>query len=81
VKKAAERLGVSPATVYGLCAAKKIRHERHGLGAQATRARTSSTEADVAAATAGVDLTANGRPCSPSPPPQAGCFNGPEQGG
>jgi excisionase family DNA binding protein len=32
VKQAAERLGVSPSLVYGLCAAGKIRHERHGLG-------------------------------------------------
>jgi excisionase family DNA binding protein len=32
VREAAERLGVSPALVYGLCARKRIRHERHGLG-------------------------------------------------
>lgn len=32
VTKAAERLGISPALVYALCAARKIRHERHGLG-------------------------------------------------
>ena len=32
VKQAAERLGVSPSLVYALCAAGKIRHERHGLG-------------------------------------------------
>jgi excisionase family DNA binding protein len=32
VKQAAETLGLSVATVYQLCAARKIRHERHGLG-------------------------------------------------
>lgn len=32
VKKAAERLGISPSLVYGLCKAGKIRHERYGLG-------------------------------------------------
>jgi excisionase family DNA binding protein len=32
VKEAAERLGVSPALVYALCARKRIRHERHGFG-------------------------------------------------
>jgi excisionase family DNA binding protein len=37
VKQAAERLGVSPGLVYGLCAARQIRHERHGLGRGAIR--------------------------------------------
>lgn len=37
VKQAAETLGVSPALVYALCAAKKIKHERHGLGRGAIR--------------------------------------------
>jgi excisionase family DNA binding protein len=32
VKGAAKELGVSPSLIYGLCAAGKIRHERHGLG-------------------------------------------------
>lgn len=32
VKQAAERLGVSVPLIYALCAAKKLRHERHGLG-------------------------------------------------
>jgi excisionase family DNA binding protein len=31
VKQAAARLGISASLVYGLCAAGKIRHERHGL--------------------------------------------------
>jgi excisionase family DNA binding protein len=32
VREAAERLGLSTALIYALCARKKIRHERHGLG-------------------------------------------------
>jgi excisionase family DNA binding protein len=32
VREAAEHLGVSPSLVYGLCAQKRLRHERHGLG-------------------------------------------------
>lgn len=32
VKQAAERLNVSCALMYALCAARRIRHERHGLG-------------------------------------------------
>jgi excisionase family DNA binding protein len=31
VSEAAERLSVSEALVYALCASKRIRHERHGL--------------------------------------------------
>ena len=31
VKQVAAELGVSPSLVYGLCAAGRIRHERHGL--------------------------------------------------
>ena len=32
VKTAAQELGISASLVYGLCAAGRIRHERHGLG-------------------------------------------------
>jgi excisionase family DNA binding protein len=32
VKEAAEVLGLSPGLVYALCAQKRLRHERHGLG-------------------------------------------------
>lgn len=31
VREAAERLGLSVSLVYALCAAKRIRHERHGI--------------------------------------------------
>lgn len=37
VKQAAVRLMISPATVYALIAARKIRHERHGLRRGAIR--------------------------------------------
>jgi excisionase family DNA binding protein len=32
VQEAAERLGVSVSLVYSLCASRRLRHERHGLG-------------------------------------------------
>ncbi len=37
VKEAAAALGVSPALLYALCAARRIRHERHGLRRGAIR--------------------------------------------
>jgi excisionase family DNA binding protein len=32
VKEAAERMRLSPASVYALCSAKKLRHQRVGVG-------------------------------------------------
>jgi excisionase family DNA binding protein len=32
VREAAEALGVSAALIYTLCARRRLRHERHGLG-------------------------------------------------
>lgn len=32
VKEAADRLGISPGVVYGLCSRRLLRHERYGLG-------------------------------------------------
>jgi excisionase family DNA binding protein len=32
VREASGRLGVSPSLVYALCAARRLAHERHGLG-------------------------------------------------
>ena len=32
VREAAECLGISASLVYALCAQKRIRHERHGVG-------------------------------------------------
>ncbi len=37
VKQCAQRLGISPALVYSLIAARRIRHERHGLRRGAIR--------------------------------------------
>jgi excisionase family DNA binding protein len=31
IQEAAEAIGVSAALIYGLCASRRIRHERHGL--------------------------------------------------
>ncbi len=32
VREAAKQLGISTGLVYGLCACKRLRHERYGLG-------------------------------------------------
>ena len=44
VKQAAEHLGISASLVYGLCAAGKIRHERHGLGRGTIRIPTEALD-------------------------------------
>jgi excisionase family DNA binding protein len=44
VKQAAERLSVSPALVYALCARGTIRHERHGLGRGVIRIEVEALE-------------------------------------
>jgi excisionase family DNA binding protein len=44
VKEAAALLGVSPSLVYVLCAAGKIRHERHGVGRGTIRIRSEALE-------------------------------------
>ncbi len=44
VSKAAKELGVSAGTVYGLCAARRIRHERIGLGRGTIRIPEDSIE-------------------------------------
>ena len=61
VRHAAERLGVSSALVYALCAAGKIRHERYGLGRGTIRIDEEALEeyckaAAVTPAAAVVDL-------------------------
>ncbi len=60
VKAAAEELGVSPSLVYGLCAAGKIRHERHGLGRgtiRIARAALAEYRRDAAGAVRRPDVT------------------------
>jgi excisionase family DNA binding protein len=44
VAEAAEMLAVSPATMYALCAHKRIRHERHGSGRGTIRIPTEALE-------------------------------------
>jgi excisionase family DNA binding protein len=69
VKQAAERLGVSPGLVYGLCAARKIRHERHGLGRGAIRIPEAALDEYRQART--VDVEPGRRPCPPEAPGRA----------
>ncbi len=58
VKQAAERLGVSAATVYQLCAAKLLPHSRVGLGRGVIRI----SEADLAGYLAGRRVEEEHRP-------------------
>ena len=51
VKQAAERLGVSPTTVYGLCQRRWLPHVRIGLGRGAVRIREEDLEEYVRGAT------------------------------
>jgi excisionase family DNA binding protein len=44
VKQAAEQLGISVALVYSLCAARRLRHERYGLGRGTIRIPTEAIE-------------------------------------
>lgn len=67
VRAAAERLGVSTALLYALCAARRIRHERHGLG----RGRIKIPEEALDEYRLAQTVEARGeRPRSISPPPQ-----------
>jgi excisionase family DNA binding protein len=65
VKQAAARLGVSLATVYQLCAARRIRHERHGLGRGHIRIPEDALDEYRRAVTVGV-----GEPAPRSPRPR-----------
>lgn len=58
VKEAAERLGVSADTVYGLCSAGKIAHARVGLG----RGKIKISEEALAAFLQGATPTPKGPP-------------------
>lgn len=61
VKEAAERLNVSAATIYLLCASRRLRHSRVGLG----RGKISITEEAVAEYLKGREVG----PELPKPPP------------
>ena len=58
VKEAAEQLRISTALVYALCAAKKIRHERHGLGRGTIRIPPEALDEYRAVQTIGVETIA-----------------------
>ena len=53
VKDVAEKLGVSPTTVYGLCHRRKLRHARVGLGRGSVRIEEKDLDEYVKGATIG----------------------------
>ena len=64
VKEAAERLGVSCQTIYQLCAARRLRHSRVGLG----RGKITISEEAVAEYLRGREV--GPEPPKPPPPPR-----------
>lgn len=62
VKQVAEKLGVSPTTVYGLCQRRKLRHARVGLGRGAIRIEEKDLQCYLQEAMAGPEGA------QPSPP-------------
>lgn len=64
VKQAAEELGISASLVYGLCAAGRIRHERHGLGRGTIRIPAEALDEYRHQST----VTGAAAPTQPSPP-------------
>ncbi len=62
VKQVAEKLGVSPTTVYGLCQRRKLRHARVGLGRGAVRIDEKDLDDFLSGATVGPERA------QPSPP-------------
>ncbi len=64
VKQAAEWLGVSCQLVYDLCAARKIRHERHGMRRGRIKIPEDALEEYRESCTVGVA----GRTTTPPPP-------------
>jgi excisionase family DNA binding protein len=68
VREAAKILEVCPALVYALCAAGKIRHERHGLGRGAIRISPEALEEYRKSCTVGIIQGAS-VPLGKKPPP------------
>jgi excisionase family DNA binding protein len=66
VAEAAKELGVSPGTVYALCAGRKLRHERIGLGRGTIRIPADALEEYRQAVTVGVEREV----ASPPPAPE-----------
>ena len=68
IKQTAERLSVSPALVYALCAQKRLRHERHGLGRGVIRIPEEAIEEYRRSHT--VEVETGGRAEQPAPQPK-----------
>src|SRR4051794_2901927 len=67
IKQAAERLNVSEATVYDLCAKRKLPHVRIGTGRGTIRIDEQALEEFIKAAT-----VPPAEPTAPPPPPKQG---------
>jgi excisionase family DNA binding protein len=65
VAEAAELLAVSPATVYALCARKRVRHERHGQGRGTIRIPAEAIEEYRRGVTVAVERGADDAPPTP----------------
>jgi excisionase family DNA binding protein len=64
VAEAAKELGVSAGTVYALCAARKLRHERIGLGRGRIRIPEDAIQEYRRSVTVGVELAASVPPAT-----------------
>ena len=71
VKQAAERLNVRPSTVYALCAGRKLRHARLGVGRGAIRIDEADLQDYLRSATVRPDEQAAPEPaaCGEATPP------------
>jgi excisionase family DNA binding protein len=59
VVEAAKKLGVSTGTVYALCARRKVRHERHGIGRGRIRIPEDALDEYRRSVTVGVEQAAS----------------------
>ena len=69
VKQAAQRLGVSTALVYSLCAKKRLRHERLGLGRGVIRIPEDAIVEYRQSHTVQVETVGQATPPAPKPKP------------
>jgi excisionase family DNA binding protein len=68
VSEAAQKLSLSVNTIYGLCRARKLRHERHGLGRGVIRVPEDAIEEYRRGATVPTTQAGAGPVGRPSPP-------------
>jgi excisionase family DNA binding protein len=64
VSEAAQELGISIGTVYGLCSRRRLRHERHGLGRGVIRIPEDAIEEYRRG------VTVSAAEATPAPPPR-----------